>query len=49
MKKKSNPYQGKLTSLSDLKGMTPNTAQRRPDAPKHSPPKPFNLYRKQGK
>jgi hypothetical protein len=46
---KKNPDQGKLKSLSDLKGMTPNTMQRRPDAPKHSPPKPFNLYKTQGK
>lgn len=25
------------------KGMTPNTAQRRPNAPKHSPAKPFAI------
>ncbi len=30
------------------KGMPPNTAQRRPNAPKPSPPKKMN-YRPQGK
>lgn len=31
------------------KGMTPNTAQKRPNTIKPSPPKSFNVYRSQGK
>lgn len=33
----------KPTKLPTAKGMTPNTAQRRPNAPKHSAPKPFKI------
>jgi hypothetical protein len=33
----------KPEKVDSSKGMTPNTAQRRPDEPKHSLPKPFKL------
>lgn len=41
--------EGKLKSLDALKGMRPNVMQRRPNAPKPSPPKPFRLNRSQGR
>lgn len=46
---KKNSNQGKLKSMDELKGLRPNIAQRRPNAPKPSPPKAFRMQRPQGK
>ena len=32
-----------------VSGMRPNVMQRRPNTPKHSPAKNFNLYKQQGR
>lgn len=45
----NNPYTGTGKKIPENKGMTPNTAQKRPNSPKHSAPKPFKLNRNQGK
>jgi len=44
-----SPSNKPLKSMDELKGMRPNVMQRRPDAPKPSPPKPFRINKPQGK